>query len=166
MKSTGSWDIPSVSWLLVVSLLFLAGIEPSPDWQSIVVVWIALTVSGKQREVVDLGFGKIDPDDKHNFCTFDQAAYSVLQDLPTESTCTLKIYLVANEKSGTEEQFLGEGQFPLPVDDKSGKFKKPTQIAWSLRSILKTFKVEITHRSHPFTEKSSIRGRITIQKYQ
>jgi len=29
---------------------------------------------------------------------------------------------VANEKSGTEEQFLGEGQFPLPVDDKSGTF--------------------------------------------
>ena len=69
-----------------------------------------------------LGFGKIDPDDKHNFCTFDQAAYSVLQNLPSESTCTLKIYLVANEKSGTEEQFLGEGQFPLPVDDKTGTF--------------------------------------------
>ena len=79
-------------------------------------------VISEHFQVLDLGFGKIDPDDKHNFCTFDQAAYSVLQNVPSESTCTLKIYLVANEKSGIEEQFLGEGQFPLPVDDKSGTF--------------------------------------------
>ena len=28
--------------------------------------------------VLDLGYGKIEPDEKHNFATFDQAAYTVL----------------------------------------------------------------------------------------
>ena len=27
--------------------------------------------------VLDLGYGKIEPEEKHNFATFDQAAYSV-----------------------------------------------------------------------------------------
>ena len=27
--------------------------------------------------VLDLGYGKIDPHEKHNFVTFDQAAYTV-----------------------------------------------------------------------------------------
>lgn len=136
-------DEPSLS-VLQFYLREVEGIfTDQPDYDAGEQKYHAVVEIGGQ--VLDLGFGKIDPDDKHNFCTFDQAAYSVLQDLPSDSNCTLKIYLVANQKSGTEEQFLGEGRFPLPVDDKS---------------------VEITHRSHPFTEKSSIRGRITIQRYQ
>ena len=34
-------------------------------------------ISGAEGTTLDLGYGKIEPEEKHNFVTFDQAAYTV-----------------------------------------------------------------------------------------
>merc|ERR1711935_680973 len=89
--------------------------------------------------VLDLGYGKIDPHEKHNFVTFDQAAYTIMTTAQESINCTLKVYLVADEEHNIPEEFLGEGTFEV-TDTVT----------------------ELTHRS-PFTEKSSIRARVNLQ---
>jgi len=100
-------------------------------------------ISGAEGTTLDLGYGKIEPEEKHNFVTFDQAAYTILKQVPKDLSCSLKIYLVKS-KNNDGDRFLAEGSFEIGEEE-----------------------TRLTHRT-PFDSngKTSIFGRIMLQYYQ